>query len=103
MTTDWLWWKHGVIYQIYRSFHDSNGDRVGDLRYNGKARLSFGARCRGIGFLPINTSPMFDFGYDIELPRHRSGVRHARDFDLFLAEGTGGIRDHGPGDEPHRT
>ena len=26
------WWKEAVIYQIYpKSFHDSNGDGIGDL------------------------------------------------------------------------
>lgn len=66
------WWKHGVIYQIYpRSFMDSNGDGIGDLRgliqkldyLNDGTELSLGVDA--IWLSPVFTSPMEDFGYDI--------------------------------------
>ncbi|HFI0407372.1 TPA: alpha-glucosidase [Streptococcus suis] len=61
------WWKKSVIYQIYpRSFQDSNGDGVGDIR---------GIICRldylhelgidAIWLSPVYQSPMDDNGYDI--------------------------------------
>jgi alpha-glucosidase len=65
--SDYLWWRDGVIYQIYpRSFMDSNGDGVGDIpgitsRLDYIASLGVDA----IWLSPINTSPMKDFGYDI--------------------------------------
>ncbi len=32
MTEDFLWWRDGIIYQIYpRSYMDSNSDGIGDL------------------------------------------------------------------------
>jgi alpha-glucosidase len=61
------WWQTGVIYQIYpRSFQDSDGDGVGDLR-GIIQRLPYLTEL-GVDALwlsPIFTSPMADFGYDI--------------------------------------
>jgi alpha-glucosidase len=67
MTTDFLWWRNGIIYQIYpRSFADSNGDGIGDL--NGiRSKLDYLADL-GVNALwlsPIFSSPDVDFGYDI--------------------------------------
>src|SRR3954453_13751415 len=61
------WWQTGVIYQIYpRSFQDSNGDGVGDLR-GIIHRLPYLAELGvdAIWISPIFVSPMADFGYDI--------------------------------------
>jgi alpha-glucosidase len=61
------WWRDAVIYQIYpRSFADSNGDGVGDLRgiierLDHIADLGVDA----IWLSPIFESPMADFGYDV--------------------------------------
>ena len=61
------WWRGGVIYQIYpRSFADSNGDGIGDLR-GITARLDHVAALGvdGIWLSPFFKSPMKDFGYDV--------------------------------------
>ncbi len=61
------WWRGGVIYQIYpRSFQDTNGDGVGDLkgiveRLPHVASLGVDA----VWISPFFTSPMKDFGYDV--------------------------------------
>ena len=62
-----VWWKTATVYQVYpRSFADSNGDGVGDLR-GVFLRLDylewFGIDA--IWLCPIYPSPMADFGYDI--------------------------------------
>jgi alpha-glucosidase len=61
------WWRRGAIYQIYpRSFADSDGDGVGDLR--GIAdRLDYLAdlEVEAIWLSPFYPSPMADFGYDV--------------------------------------
>lgn len=67
-----MWWKNGVIYQIYpRSFRDSNGDGIGDLKgiiekldyLNDGTPDSLGVDAVWIS--PFFSSPMKDFGYDI--------------------------------------
>jgi alpha-glucosidase len=61
------WWQTGVIYQIYpRSFQDSDGDGVGDLR-GITARLDYLADLGidAIWISPVFRSPMADFGYDV--------------------------------------
>jgi len=62
-----LWWQSGVVYQIYpRSFQDSDGDGVGDLR-GIAARLDY-LQWLGVDAVwlsPIYPSPMADFGYDV--------------------------------------
>jgi len=61
------WWQTAVFYQIYpRSFKDSNGDGVGDLKGIEEKVEHFkdlGVDC--VWLSPIFKSPMADFGYDI--------------------------------------
>ena len=61
------WWANAVVYQIYpRSFQDSNGDGVGDLK-GITSRLDYLADL-GVDVLwlsPVYRSPQDDNGYDI--------------------------------------
>jgi alpha-glucosidase len=61
------WWERSVIYQVaVRSFQDSNGDGIGDLR--GVIRRVEYLTWLGVDAIwltPIQRSPMRDFGYDI--------------------------------------
>ena len=61
------WWRGGVIYQIYpRSFVDSNGDGVGDLKgITEKLDYVSELGVDAIWLSPFFKSPMKDFGYDV--------------------------------------
>src|SRR5512137_2718218 len=62
-----LWWRDGIIYQIYpRSFADSNGDGLGDLP-GITAKLDYLADLGidAIWLSPFYPTPDADFGYDI--------------------------------------
>ena len=64
---DGQWWRSGVLYQVYpRSFADSNGDGVGDLR-GVIDHLDYLAwlGVDGIWLSPITVSPNVDWGYDV--------------------------------------
>jgi oligo-1,6-glucosidase len=83
------WWKEGVVYQIYpRSFKDSNGDGIGDIR-GIIEKLDYikelGANI--IWLCPIYKSPNDDNGYDIS--DYRSIMDEfgtMEDFNELLAE-----------------
>ena len=61
------WWHDAVVYEIYcKSFCDSNGDGIGDLRgviSKLPVLKDLGINC--IWFTPIYTSPQVDNGYDV--------------------------------------
>jgi oligo-1,6-glucosidase/alpha-glucosidase len=66
------WWERTTTYQIYpRSFHDTNGDGIGDLQ-GVIAKLDYlqGLGVETLWLSPFFESPQADFGYDIS--GHRS-------------------------------
>jgi len=65
--TKWGWWQSAVFYQIYpKSFQDTNGDGIGDLK-GIISRLDYleNLGIDGIWMSPVCLSPQVDNGYDI--------------------------------------
>ena len=83
------WWKEAVIYQIYpRSFMDSNGDGIGDLK-GITGRLDY-LKYLGIDVIwlsPVYKSPNDDNGYDIsDYQAIMDEFGTMEDFDELLAK-----------------
>ena len=86
---DKKWWKESVVYQIYpRSFKDSNGDGIGDLK--GIIEKLDYLKELGIDVIwlsPIYKSPNDDNGYDISDYRDiMDEFGTLEDFDTLLEE-----------------
>jgi alpha-glucosidase len=83
------WWKNAVIYEIYpRSFSDTNGDGIGDLK-GITAHLDYlqNLGIDAIWITPFFPSPQVDFGYDISNYRGidpQYGTME--DFDVLVAQ-----------------
>ena len=83
------WWKESVVYQIYpRSFNDSNGDGIGDIK--GIIQKLDYLKNLGIDIIwlsPIYKSPNDDNGYDIsDYQDIMTEFGNMQDFDLLLKE-----------------
>jgi alpha-glucosidase len=83
------WWRGAVIYQIYpRSFQDTTGDGVGDLRGITR-RLGYVADLGvdAVWISPFFVSPMKDFGYDVSNYTDVDPLFGTlADFDALIAE-----------------
>lgn len=83
------WWRGAVIYQVYpRSFCDTNGDGIGDIR--GVIKKLDYIESLGVDALwlsPFFKSPMKDFGYDISDYRDVDPIfGNLSDFDELVAQ-----------------
>ncbi|TLS51627.1 alpha-glucosidase [Paenibacillus antri] len=84
-----IWWKEAVAYQIYpRSFMDSDGDGIGDLRgIVSKLDYVSGLGIDIIWICPVFASPNDDNGYDIsDYQDIMAEFGTMEDFDALLAE-----------------
>jgi len=88
------WWKEAIVYQIYpRSFKDSNGDGIGDLK-GIISKLDY-IKSLGVNVVwlnPIYSSPNDDNGYDVSDYRNiMKEFGDMTDFDALLK----GLHDRG--------
>jgi len=93
-TNDRKWWKEAVVYQLYpRSFKDSDGDGIGDLKgIISKLDYIKSLGVDAIWLNPIYSSPNDDNGYDISDYRNiMKDFGTMADFDSLLR----GMHDRG--------
>lgn len=88
MELDRQWWKEGIVYQIYpRSFQDTSGNGIGDLRGIIK-RLDY-IKSLGVDIIwlnPVYESPNDDNGYDIsDYRKIMEEFGTMNDFDELMA------------------
>lgn len=82
-----MWWKEAIVYQVYpRSFKDSNGDGIGDLK-GVTSKLDYLQRL-GVNIIwlsPHYDSPNVDNGYDIrDYRKVMTEFGTMKDFDDLL-------------------
>ena len=68
LSLDKNWWRQAVIYQIYpRSFKDSNGDGIGDLKgITSKIDYLSSLNVDAVWLSPFYPSALADGGYDVD-------------------------------------
>src|SRR5262245_42662896 len=93
-TVQLKWWKKAIVYQIYpRSFKDSDGDGIGDLK-GIISKLDY-IKSLGVDVVwlnPIYSSPNDDNGYDVsDYKNIMKDFGTMEDFDALLK----GMHDRG--------
>ncbi len=84
-----IWWKEGVVYQIYpRSFNDTTGNGIGDIR-GIISKLDY-IKSLGVDIIwlcPVYESPNYDNGYDIsDYKKIMPGFGTEEDFNELLQQ-----------------
>jgi oligo-1,6-glucosidase len=83
------WWKEGVVYQIYpKSFYDTDGDGIGDIK--GIIKKLDHLKDLGVDIIwlnPVYKSPDDDNGYDIsDYQAIQKELGTMKDWDLLVSE-----------------
>jgi oligo-1,6-glucosidase len=87
LPADKKWWKEAVVYQVYpRSFKDSDGDGIGDLKgIISKLDYIKSLGVDAVWLNPIYSSPNDDNGYDVSDYRNiMKDFGTMEDFDALL-------------------